>query len=311
MRLIIQIPCYNEETTLPQTLADLPAQIDGVDQIEVLVIDDGSTDRTVEVAREHGVSHFVRFTQNKGLAKGFMAGLDACLQLGADIIINTDADNQYQGQDIPKLVQPILEGRADMVVGARPIEHIAHFSPIKKLLQRLGSAVVQQVSGTDVPDVTSGFRAFSREAALRLNVISDFTYTLETIIQAGKKNIAVTSVEIGTNEKLRESRLFSSIGQYLRKSIPTILRIYAAYEPLKVFFSMGLILFAAGFLIGLRFLYFYFSGDGGGHLQSLILCATLLLLGFEVMIIGLLADLIGANRRLLEDLLYRVRKRDQ
>ncbi len=308
MKLIIQIPCLNEEETLPVTLADLPKSIPGVDVIETLVIDDGSTDRTVEVAREHGVNHIVRLTNRKGLAEAFMTGIDACLKLGADIIVNTDGDNQYQGKYIPDLIRPILEGRADVVIGDRQVEKISHFSPLKKKLQKLGSWVVRQVSGTDIPDATSGFRAYSREAALRLNVISRFTYTVETIIQAGKNNIAIEHVPVETNEKLRESRLFRSIPAYLKRSIGTIFRIYTMYEPLKVFSYVGGVVFSMGMLLSLRFLYFYFTGNGGGHIQSLILSAVLMLLGFQIIVMGFVADLIAGHRRLTEDTLYRVKK---
>jgi len=309
VKLIIQIPCLNEEKTLPITLADLPKSIPGVDVIETLVIDDGSTDRTVEVAREHGVNHIVRLTNRKGLAEAFMTGIDACLKLGADIIVNTDGDNQYKGKYIAELIKPILEGKADMVIGDRQVDNVPHFSPLKKKLQKLGSWVVRQVSGTDVPDATSGFRAYSREAALRLNVISKFTYTLETIIQAGKNNIAVTHVPVETNEKLRESRLFGSIPAYLKRSIGTIFRIYTMYEPLRVFSIVGGLVFFMGFLISVRFLYFYFFVDGGaGHIQSLILSAVLMLLGFQIGVLGVLADLIAGHRRLTEDTLYRVKK---
>ncbi|MGH7451976.1 MAG: glycosyltransferase family 2 protein [bacterium] len=309
MKLIIQIPCLNEEQTLPVTLKDLPKQIDGVDEIETLVIDDGSTDQTVEVARKHGVTHIVRLTNRKGLAEAFMTGLDACLKLGADIIVNTDGDNQYRGSDIARLIKPILKGKADMVVGDRQVDRVVHFSPIKKKLQKLGSWVVRHVSNTSVPDATSGFRAYSREAALRLNIISRFTYTLETIIQAGKKNIALSHVKVATNGKLRESRLFQSIPSYIKRSIGTMLRIYTMYEPLKTFATMGLLVFSAGFVVSLRFLWYYFFIDGGrGHIQSLILSAVLMVIGFQVGLIGLVADLISGNRRLIEDCLYRVKK---
>jgi glycosyltransferase involved in cell wall biosynthesis len=298
----------NEEQTLPQTLRDLPRHIAGVDEIEVLVIDDGSTDHTAEIARTHGVHHIVRFANNKGLAEAFMAGLDASLKLGADLVVNTDADNQYRGSDIAKLIQPILERKADMVIGDRQIETIAHFSPLKKHLQKVGSWVVRHVSETNVPDATSGFRAYSREAALRMNVISRFTYTLETIIQAGKKNIALSHVQVQTNGKLRESRLFASIPAYLQRSIDTIFRIYAMYEPLKTFASIGVLIFTPGAFLAARFLYYYFTGNGTGHVQSLILAAVLMIVGFQIAMIGLVADLIGGNRRLLEDTLYRIKK---
>jgi glycosyltransferase involved in cell wall biosynthesis len=309
LKLIIQIPCLNEEKTLPVTLKDLPKRIDGVDEIETLIIDDGSTDRTIEVARKHGVTHIVRLTNRKGLAEAFMAGLDACLKLGADIIVNTDGDNQYRGSDIARLIQPILAGKADMVVGDRQVDRVVYFSPIKKKLQKLGSWVVRHVSNTSVPDATSGFRAYSREAALRLNIISRFTYTLETIIQAGKKNIALSHVKVATNGKLRESRLFHSIPSYIKRSIGTMLRIYTMYEPLKTFVKIGTLIFSAGFFVSLRFLWYYLFVDGGrGHIQSLILSAVLMLIGFQVGLIGLVADLISGNRRLIEDCLYRVKK---
>jgi glycosyltransferase involved in cell wall biosynthesis len=308
MKLIVQIPCFNEEKTLPLTLRDIPRQIPGVDEVEVLVIDDGSVDRTAEVARQNGVDHVVRFAGNKGLAVGFMAGLDACLKLGADLIVNTDADNQYSGKDIGKLLQPILEGRADMVIGNRDVGNITHFSFTKKKLQKLGSWVIRHVSDTDVPDATSGFRAFNREAALKLNVLSDFTYTLETIIQAGIKNITVDSVTVRTNEKLRESRLFKSVGFYISKSIGTIIRIYTMYQPLRVFTGVGGTIFSVGVLLGIRFLYYYFTGSGAGHVQSVILSAVLSIIGFQIIMIGLLADIIAANRRLLEEVLYRMKK---
>ncbi len=308
MKLIIQIPCYNEEKTLPQTLADLPKSLKGVDEIDLLIIDDGSTDDTVRVARELGVQHIVSFPQNKGLAMGFNAGMDASLKLGADIIVNTDADNQYSGDDIQALIQPILDKNAEIVIGDRQTDQIAHFSWTKKRLQKLGSLVVRQISGTSVPDATSGFRAFSREAALRMNIVSQFTYTLETIIQAGKKNLIVADVPVRTNEKTRESKLFRSNKEYIRRSISTMLRIYAMYEPMKLFSLIGGILFMGGFLIGLRFLYFYLFVSGMGHIQSLILAAVLLIVGFQVLVIGLLADIIGSNRQLIENVLYRVRK---
>lgn len=309
-KLIIQIPCYNEEKTLPLTLSNIPRTIEGVDQVEILVIDDGSTDRTVEVARENGADYIVRFANNKGLAEGFLTGLDACLRLGADIIVNTDGDNQYSGEDVAKLIEPIVNGKADIVVGDRQIDRIPHFSIMKKKLQHLGSWVVRRVSGTNIPDTTSGFRAFSREAALKLNVVSKFSYTLETIIQAGKKNIAITNVPIATNAKLRESRLFKSTYSYIKRSISTIFRIYMMYEPIKTFFLIGGIIISGGFMLSLRYLYFYFFTPygGKGHVQSLILAAVLFIVGFQVVIIGLLSDVIAANRRLLEETLYRVKK---
>lgn len=308
MKLIIQIPCLNEEKTLPITVADIPRSIPGIDKVEILIIDDGSTDRTVEVAKECGVEHIVKIPKTKGLANGFKAGIDACLKLGADIIVNTDGDNQYKGQDIPKLIQPIVDHCAEMVIGDRQVANIDHFSGTKKFLQKFGSWVVRQASATDVPDTTSGFRAYSREAALKINVLSEFTYTLETIIQAGQKNIIVSHVPIGTNGKLRESRLFKSIREYVTRSVATIVRIYTMYRPLKVFMRLGAVFFGLGFLLGVRYLYFFLSDSGQGHIQSLILTAILIMMGFQVWVFGLLADLISANRKLNEETLYRVRK---
>jgi len=309
MKLIVQIPCYNEEETLPVTVADIARDVPGVDKVEVLIIDDGSTDRTVEVARECGVDHIVKLAGNKGLAIAFRAGMDACLQRGADIIVNTDGDNQYCGADVAKLVQPIVRGEADMVIGERPIDTIAHFSFLKKKLQRLGSWVIRQVSGTNVPDATSGFRAFSREAAFRLNVVSRYSYTLESIIQAGSRGFSIASVPIGTNAKLRESRLFKNMWSYIANSTTTILRIYAMYKPLRFFSAIASVLFTAGTLISVRFLYYYFSDDQGeGHIQSLILAAILIILGFQTFVTGLLSDIIASNRRLTEDQLYHLRK---
>ncbi|MFQ5671473.1 MAG: glycosyltransferase family 2 protein [Nitrospinales bacterium] len=310
MKLIIQIPCLNEEETLPATLADLPKEIDGVDSIEILVIDDGSTDRTVEVAREHGVDHVLRLTNNKGLAKAFMHGINYALEQEADIIVNTDADNQYHGGDIPKLIQPIIEGRADIVIGDREVETIKHFSPLKIFLQKFGSWVVRQFSGTDIPDVTSGFRAYSREAALQLNVVSDFTYTVETIISAGKKNLAITHVPIRTNPQLRESRLFPSIRAYIQRTVITIIKIYSMYKPLKVFSIVGGASFSLGFIIGCRYLYFFFQGSTAGHIQSLILSAILLIVGFQIIMMGIMAELIAINRQLLEDVQLRIKKKE-
>ncbi len=308
MKLIVQIPCYNEAETLPATLADIPRQVEGIDEIEVLVVDDGSTDNSAEVARQHGADHIVRLKSNRGLAVAFSVGLSRSLELGADIIVHTDADNQYQGECIPDLVAPILHGEADLVVGTRPIEAIAEFSWLKKKLQRLGSWVVRQVSGTDIRDATSGFRAYSRTAAMRLNVVSDFTYTLETLIQAGRTNLAIAQVPIQTNPQARASRLFSSIPAYIWQSAKTILRIYALYRPLRFFATVGLLLFLPGFALGLRFVYYYITGNGVGHVQSLILAAVLMLLGFQIGIFGVLADLIGANRKLIQENLYATRE---
>lgn len=302
MKLIIQIPCYNEATTLGIALAALPRTVPGFDSVEWLIIDDGSTDDTVRVAREHGVDHVVRHTRNQGLARGFMTGLDACLRLGADVIINTDADNQYNADDIPALTAPILAGEADIVIGARPIEAIEHFSPIKKFLQRLGSRVVRIASGTDIPDAPSGFRAMSRSAAHQLVVFNDYTYTLETIIQAGQKNMAITSVPVRINEDLRPSRLVKSIPSYIKRSIVTIIRIFVIYRPFRFFGTIGIVLFGAGLLIGLRFLWKWLGGEGEGHIQSLILAGALLVMGFQTILVAFLADLLAANRKLLEDI---------
>lgn len=308
MKLIIQIPCYNESETLEIALNDLPKQLDGVDEIEYLIINDGSKDNTVEVARKWGVHHIVNFKQNKGLAKGFMAGLDGCLRNGADIIVNTDADNQYCAEDIATLIQPILEGKADMVIGARPIDQTEHFSYIKKKLQHLGSWVVRKASNTNIPDAPSGFRAFSREAAMRINVVNDYTYTLETIVQAGREKFAITSVPIRTNAELRPSRLFSSIWGYVKKSMLTIIRAYMMYKPLKCFTFLSIPPVAIGLLIGFRFLYYMAIGQAGGHVQSLILACTLILMGFVGVMIGLVGDVMAANRKILEDTQYHVRK---
>lgn len=308
MKLIIQIPCYNESETLEIALNDLPRKLDGVDEIEYLIINDGSKDNTVEVARNWGVHHIVNFKQNKGLAKGFMAGLDGCLRNGADIIVNTDADNQYCAEDIATLIQPILDGKADMVIGARPIDQTEHFSFIKKKLQHLGSWVVRKASNTNIPDAPSGFRAFSREAAMRINVVNDYTYTLETIVQAGREKIAITSVPIRTNEELRPSRLFNSIWGYVKKSMLTIIRAYMMYKPLKCFTFLSIPPVTVGLLIGFRFLYYMALGRAGGHVQSLILACTLILMGFVGFMIGLVGDVMAANRKILEDTQYHVRK---
>ncbi len=310
MKLIIQIPCFNEEDTLHIAVGDLPKHIDGVDEIEYLIINDGSTDGTVEAAKKCGVHHIVGYGKNKGLAAAFMVGIDACLRLGADIIVNTDADNQYCGEDIEQLIRPILEGRAEMVIGERPIDSIDDFSPLKKRLQHLGSHVVRVVSGTEVPDAPSGFRAYSRETAMKLNVVSQYTYTLETIIQAGNKNIALESVPVRTNPQLRKSRLFHSMTAYIKRSVTTMFRIFLMYRPFKLFASVGGLIFGIGALLGCRFLYFFFTGTGQGHIQSLILAAVLLMIGFQTVTLGLLADVISANRKLIEDVQYRVRKMD-
>ncbi|MDO9357026.1 MAG: glycosyltransferase family 2 protein [Solirubrobacteraceae bacterium] len=309
MKLIIQIPCYNEEEALPVTLKDLPRAVPGFDVVEWLVIDDGSADRTIEVAREHGVDHIVRLTNNKGLAAGFQAGLDAGLKLGADVIVNTDADNQYDARDIPKLTAPILGGTADMVVGDRQVENIEHFSPLKIRLQHLGSWVVRQASSTSVPDTTSGFRAYNREAALQLVVVSKFTYTLETIIQAGKQLVAIDHVPIRTNEKLRESRLFPSMWAYIRRNSVSIFRIYAQYEPLKVFMTVAIFLGILAAAVWTRFLVAYIvEDDGAGHVQSLIFGAVLFNAAVVLAAIGILGDLLAAQRSLTQRIFERVRR---
>jgi glycosyltransferase involved in cell wall biosynthesis len=307
MKLIIQIPCYNEENSLPIALSALPKTIAGIDKIEILVIDDGSTDDTLVVAKQAGVDHVVSFPKNRGLARAFMAGIEKALAVGADIIVNTDADNQYRAADIPLLLAPILEGRADFVVGERPISEIQHFSPLKKSLQKLGSWVVRAASKTEIPDAPSGFRAISREAAKRLHVFSEYTYTLETIIQAGQKGFAVTSVPIRTNEDLRASRLVKSIRSYIVRSMSTIIRVFMTYKPFRFFAVPGLTCFIVGFLLGLRFLFFFVSGEGEGHIQSVILSGILMTTGFLMSVIGLVADLISVNRKLLEEIDWRVK----
>lgn len=309
MKLIIQIPCFNEEQTLPLVLADLPRRMDGFDAVEWLIIDDGSSDRTIEVARAGGVDHIVRLTNNKGLAAGFQAGLDACLKLGADVIVNTDGDNQYDGRDIPKLVQPILAGKADMVVGDREVHTIEHFSPLKVTLQRLGSWVVRQASSTEVPDTTSGFRAYNREAAIQMAVVSKFTYTLETIIQAGKQLVAVDHVAIRTNPKTRESRLFPSMWSYVRRNSVSIFRIYSQYEPLRVFMTAAAIIGLIALVVWGRFAYFYIVEDEGkGHVQSLILGAVLFNAAMVLAALGVMGDLMSAQRTMIQRTFERVRR---
>jgi glycosyltransferase involved in cell wall biosynthesis len=314
MKLIIQIPCYNEETDLPMTWHDLPRSIPGIDEIEVLVIDDGSTDRTVEVARQLGVSHVLELRPHVGLARGFQLGLEEALRLGADIIVNTDADNQYRGEDIARLIQPILEQRADIVVGDRGVANLSHFSPLKRMLQRIGSRIVQLAANTRVPDATSGFRAYSRDAALRINVLSTFSYTLETLIQAGAWQMAIVYVSITVNPNTRKSRLVKNIPYYLLYSGVTIIRAYTMYRPLRVFSTIGLLFAGLGGLLGLRFLYFFINGLSTsapvGHVQSLILAAVLLIVGVQIGLIGLVADLISFNRRLHEHTLYRLKRID-
>jgi len=307
-KLVIQIPCLNEEATLPVTLADLPRSLPGFDRIEVLVIDDGSTDRTGEVARAHGVHRVVRFAVRRGLARGFEAGLREALAMGADVIVNTDADNQYVGADIARLVEPIVSGRADMVVGTRPIGSIAHFSPMKKGLQRLGSAVVRALSDTDVPDATSGFRAYSREAALRLTVVTGFTYTLETLIQASHKNIAIVNVPIRVNGKLRESRLFSGVGAYVTRSLGTMIRVYLLYRPLRFFLSLAALFGAGALALFVRFLFLFFTLPGQtGHVQSLVVAGAMAMIAALFVSLGVLGDLTAMNRRLLDEVLVNTR----
>lgn len=310
MKLIIQIPCYNESETLEIALNHLPKKIDGIDEIEYLIINDGSKDDTVEVAKNWGVNHIVNFKTNKGLAKGFMAGVDEALRQGADIVVNTDADDQYCGEDIEKLVRPILDGKADIVIGERPIDETEHFSPLKKKLQHLGSWVVRKASNTNIPDAPSGFRAYSREAALRLNVVNEYTYTLEQIVQAGQNKISITSIPIRTNGELRPSRLFSSMFGYIKKSMFTIIRAYIMYKPLRFFLGVGCIPLLAGIILGLRFMIILLMGGGAGNIQSLILCSLLIMIGVLIMVMGMLADTIAANRKMMEDVQYRVRKLD-
>ncbi len=309
-KLIIQIPCFNEAESLPVTLAELPRKIDGIDQVEWLIIDDGSTDGTVEVAQEHGVDHIVSLPRNQGLAKAFMAGIDACLSAGADYIVNTDADNQYKSSGIPALLDPIRNGSADIVIGCRPVMEIEHFSPVKKALQKIGSWAVRVASNTDIPDAPSGFRAFSREAAMRLYVTDSYTYTLETIIQAGKNNMAINWVPVEVNEDLRPSRLVKGNASYVVRSIGTIGRVFLMYRAFPFLFGLGALLMLPGLLIGLRFLYFYLAGDGQGHVQSLILAGLLMSMGFLTCITGVIAHLIGVNRKILEDIRWRTIRQD-
>ena len=309
MKLIIQIPCLNEEAQLPVSLADMPRTVDGFDEVEWLVIDDGSTDRTIEVARAHGVDHIVKLTNNKGLATAFQAGLDAALKLGADVVVNTDADNQYSAKDIPALVAPVLSGEADMVVGDRNVMGIEHFSFAKKRLQRFGSWVVRHASGTDIPDATSGFRAYNREAALSLQVVSNFTYTLESLIQAGHSFVAVTHVPVNTNSKLRESRLFGSMWHYIRRNVVSLFRIYAAYSPLYVFSALAVLLFLAATAAWLPYLWGWIvRGDKTGHIQSIILGGVLLVASIQAFALGVIADLIRAHRVISQRTLERVRR---
>ncbi len=308
VKLIIQIPCLNEEQTLPVTLADLPRTAPGFDAVEWLVIDDGSTDRTIEVARANGVDHIVRLTNNKGLAQGFQAGLDASLKLGADVIVNTDADNQYSAADIPKLVAPIIRGDADMVIGDREVMSVEHFSPVKKLLQRLGSWVVRHASETTVPDTTSGFRAYNREAALQVQVVSRFTYTLETVIQAGKMLVAIDHVPIRTNPKMRESRLFTSMWSYVRTNAAAIFRIYSQYEPLRVFLAAAAIVGFIALVVWARFAILFITGHGQGHVQSVVLGSMLFVVAVQLAALGVIGDLLAANRVLIQRTMERTRR---
>ncbi len=308
MKLIIQIPCYNEEETLSVTLKDLPKHIEGIDVIETLIIDDGSSDGTVKKAGDLGVDHILKLPGHRGLAEAFRRGLERCLELQSDIIVNTDGDNQYNGGDIKKLVEPILSKKADIVIGCREMSAIKHFSVIKKILQKVGSYIVRKISNTNIPDTTSGFRAYSREAALRINVFSNYTYTLETLIQAGRKEIPVTHVDISTNEKLRESRLMKSMFGYVTRSVSTISRIYLMYEPMKSFFWLGMVPISLSIILIVRFAISYFTRVHGGHVQSLIIAAMLFIVGGMIVLIGLLGDVISANRKLNEETLYRLKK---
>jgi len=308
MKLIVQIPAFNEEATIAQTLRDIPKKIDGITAIETVVIDDGSSDNTADAARKAGATHVVQLKSHRGLSSAFLAGINAALRLGADVIVNTDADNQYAGADIPKLIAPIVRGTADVVIGDREVAKSPHMSAFKRLLQRLGSRTVGLASGIRVGDVTSGFRAFSREAAMQINVFNPFTYTLETIIQAGNRNLGVQSVPVRTNAPTRPSRLYRGLGTYLRKSTATIFRIYTIYKPLKTFFAIGTLLMLAGSALGIRFLWDFTHGDRGGHIQSLILAAVFLIIGFQTLLIALIADLISVNRRLSEEVLVRLKR---
>ncbi|OQA63917.1 MAG: Undecaprenyl-phosphate mannosyltransferase [Ignavibacteria bacterium ADurb.Bin266] len=302
MKLIIQIPCYNEADTLSLALAELPRKVQGFKKVEWLVIDDGSTDETIKIAKKCGVDHIVRHKKNQGLARAFMTGLQTCIEKGADVIVNTDADNQYNAKDIPSLTKPIVSGESDIVIGSRPITTIEHFSIAKKILQKIGSKVVQIASGTDIPDAPSGFRALSRNAARQIMVFNEYTYTLEVIIQAGQKNMAITSVPIRVNEDLRPSRLVKSIPSYIKKSIVTIARIFIVYRPFKFFMTIGSVFFISGLMVALRYLYYYLSNEGAGHVQSLILSSVLIGMGFQTILIAFVADIIAANRRLLEEI---------
>ena len=308
MKLIVQIPCYNEEKTLSQTVHDIPREIKGVDTVEILVIDDGSTDRTIEVAKKSGVDHIIKNKGNKGLAFSFITGIEASLRAGADIIVNTDGDNQYKGSYIPQLITPILSGEADIVVGDRKTDSIEHFSFVKKWLQKLGSRIVRMLSNTDVPDAVSGFRAFSRTAAMQLNIVSEYSYTVETIIQAGKKKLSITSKPVGINPKTRESRLMKSIPVFVLNQLNTMIRMYTMFKPLRAFFFIGCFCVLCGLIPSIRFLYFFLLGDRSGHIQSLIFAAIMFIIGFQVLILGLLGDVISHNRKLIEETLLRVKR---
>ncbi len=310
MKLIIQIPCYNEAQTLSATIQALPRQLSAVGQIEYLVIDDGSQDNTAEIAQQAGVDHVIHLPRHMGLAFGFLTGLEACLKHGADIIVNTDADNQYNAEDIQQLINPIVQGQADIVVGDRGVATLSNFSPMKRFLQRMGSWIVAQASGIKIPDATSGFRALSREAALRTLVLSEYTYTLETLIQAGARHMAVAYVPVRVNPQTRPSRLVRSTPDYLVNSARTIVRSYTMYRPLRVFSLVSMLLLASGLVLAIRFLIFYLLGQGSGHVQSLILAAILLIIGFQTLLIGLVADVIGFNRIILEEILYRLRRQE-
>jgi glycosyltransferase involved in cell wall biosynthesis len=310
-RLVVMIPCLNEEKTLPLVIKSTPKKIPGIDKIETLVIDDGSTDKTYEVAKKMKVAHILRYLNNKGLAQSFADGISFCLEAGYDIIVNTDGDNQYPQEDIPRLIKPILEGKAEMVIADRQTDKIKHFSPIKKILQKFGSWVVRFVSGTNVPDAVSGFRAYSREAALQMNIVSDFSYTIETIIQAGKKKIPIASIPIKVNPQTRDSRLFKSNWGHIKKSAATVIRIFTMYEPLKVFSYIAGLIFLSGIVLVVRFLYYFFTSGGSGHVQSLLLAAIFLIIGFQIFLIGIVADLIANNRKLLETFLYKDKKNQE
>lgn len=308
MKLIVQIPCYNEEETISTTLNEIPKKIDGIDDVEILIIDDGSIDKTVEVAKKCGMDHIVSHPKNLGLAKAFATGIKKAVELDADIIVNLDADNQYKASDIPKLIQPILEKKADIVIGARPIEKIKSFSPLKKMLQKLGSYVMRKISGADVLDAPSGFRAFTREAAQKINIFDNYTYTMETIIQAQNKGLTIKSVPIEVNEELRPSRLVKNNFDYIKRSVFTMMRFVIIYKPFRFFMKLSLILLFLGLILGFRFVYFYITESGQGHIQSLILCAILILMAVQSLFFAVIADLLAINRKLLEDIQIKVQK---